>query len=173
MGRQKSSIFWTELSGVDFWVRVNKFRSESIKLIMRRREQLKFGSKAEFYSDYSTPKQGPTNQNFQNKCMLSASVSFLPGSGKIPQTATCTLSKYANNAFPLLHSEKLGLWMKNTFYKALHLTRGRVLPFESENRDKGFSALIRAPRRKKKHVPNLTEEISKGFSIKMEFIPTN
>lgn len=57
-------------------------------------------------------------------------------------------------------------------YKALHLTRGRILPFESENRGKGFSALIRASRRSKKHVPDLTEEMSEGFT-KMEFIPTN
>lgn len=62
--------------------------------------------------------------------------------------------------------------MKTTFYKVLHLTRGRILPFESENRGKGFSALIRAPRRRKNLVPDLIEEISEGFFTKMEFIPT-
>lgn len=46
------------------------------------------------------------------------------------------------------------------------------MPFESENRGKGFSALIRAPRRRKNLVPDLIEEISEGFFTKMEFIPT-
>lgn len=56
MGSQKSSIFWTELSMVNFRVRVNKFMPKSIKMIMRRRELLKFGSEAEYYPDYSIPK---------------------------------------------------------------------------------------------------------------------
>lgn len=76
--------------------------------------------------------------------MLSAYVSYLLGysyasrqvSGKIPQIATCTVRKYVNNTVPLLNSEELGLWMKTMFYKALHLTRGRILPFESENRQR-------------------------------------
>lgn len=63
--------------------------------------------------------------------------------------------------------------MKTTFYRALNLSRGRILPFESENRGRGFSALIKAPRRRKKHAPDLPEEISESFFTKMEFIPTN
>lgn len=65
-------------------------------------------------------------------------------------------------------SKGLSLWMKTTFsLKKPHifLFRGRILPFESQNRGKGFSAIIKAPRRRKKRVPNLTEEISEGFFL--------
>lgn len=145
---------------------------ESIKIIKRRREKLKSLS----WSTTQTippPKLGSTNQDFQNKYMLSAYASFLLGysydsrqvSGKIPQIATCTLNKYVNNAFHLLCSMLKGAEFvnKNHILQSLFLFRGRILSFESQNRGKGFSALIKAPRKRKKHVPNLTEEIREGF----------
>lgn len=52
---------------------------------------------------------------------------------------------------------------ENHILQSLFLFRGSILPLESQNGGKGFPAIMKAPRRRKKHVPNLTEEISEGF----------